>query len=734
MRMILAILMLLPSLNAAVAQDLKPKIIGQKDLSTNQGQPITIQLTDLYIEEEEVKAPKGDKGDKGDKHHVNGRTMLYPDGYMLKISAGADYSVSGNTITPDPAFTGVLTAGVRVKNEKYSSNKFELKLTVVPVPTAAKNIPPVITGQFPLSTKKNTPITVSLSDLMVTDPDNAYPVGFILLISPGEHYTAAGNVVAPSRDYTGTITVKLTVNDGTSDSPPFDLKIGVVEAQNVSPQIVGQIPLSISVNQSVAIVRTQLNVVDPDNNYPEDFSLTVFPGEHYTLNNSTVSPESDFTGELAVKVTVNDGNSSSNVFEIKIMVVEGPNAKPVIVGQTELKMIQGENLEIKFQNLLVEDPDNVYPDDFTMMIDTGDHYTLSNNTIAAEEGYIGILDVKISVSDAHNWSDPFKLKIEVIPEGRLAIIGQTSLEMQEDSSLTLDLSHLLVADPDNLYPQGFSLHVNPGDNYDVSNATVKPHRDFFGKLTVPVSVSKGASASPVYFLLLMVTPVNDAPRLLNIETEPLVINRGGPLALSSSIEVIDPDDDHLLFAEIGIDPAGYEKGKEELNFDVSENIHGVFEPDSGTLFLFGRASLSEYQGVLRSVKYDFKDSADSPGPFGSKKVTFTVNDGKMNSLTSARAILFNTGPGIEIPTAFTPNNDFANDTWKITVNDFGDMSTRIRVYDRKGNLVFQSNGFQNEWDGQFNGSPLPAGVYFFTIEMHLPQKSINYKGTVSILR
>jgi gliding motility-associated-like protein len=97
--------------------------------------------------------------------------------------------------------------------------------------------------------------------------------------------------------------------------------------------------------------------------------------------------------------------------------------------------------------------------------------------------------------------------------------------------------------------------------------------------------------------------------------------------------------------------------------------------------------------------------------------------------------MFETQLALQIPSAFTPNNDQANDTWKITpMKQVERLSAFVRVYDKRGNTVFESSGLENEWDGIFNGSPLPADVYFYTIEMDLSYRKISYKGVVAILR
>ena len=112
-----------------------------------------------------------------------------------------------------------------------------------------------------------------------------------------------------------------------------------------------------------------------------------------------------------------------------------------------------------------------------------------------------------------------------------------------------------------------------------------------------------------------------------------------------------------------------------------------------------------------------------------------LSDGKDISDLYERTILLDRDITLDIPSAFTPNNDLANDTWKITTRRQVDgLKTFIRVYNQKGQLVFETSDMQNEWDGAFNGAPLPADVYFYTIEMDLSYTKLSYKGIVSILR
>lgn len=837
MRVVASIFFILFSILTADAQNVKPEIVGQKDLSTKQGQPITIKLTDLYVEEKAVdngpdndggadngeddnedadqdeddaggdqdsdndkdndedkdddkdnqdggegndkdnedgedaddkkdnddkgkddkdKGNKGNKGDKDDKKNKgdnkdkndnkdkgkgnkndkgggkNGRT--FPEGYTLVVFAGEGYTLSGSTVTPDASFTGVLVVKVQVKNQNYSSNKYNLKITVLPDAQTPENQRPVITGQKTISTKQGTAVTLKFSDLVVSDPDDTYPEGFTLRLVNGSNYSINGATVTPSTGFTGTLTVPAIVNDGKDESEPYNLTITVTPG-NVRPIITGQMPLSISRNQSITLVLSHLKVTDPDNRFPDDFTLTVFPGNNYTFSNSTVKPDANFTGELVVKTSVHDGKTSSEVYDLRITVTGGMNIKPVITGQTGLKIVEGESLEIKLTHIVVADADNKFPEDFSMKILTGNHYSVNESRITPAQNFLGLLHVAITVNDGQTSSDPFILKVQVVPKNRLEIIGQKNLYVAEDSSLTLKLTDLLVNDPGNTYPAGFSFQILKGANYTTKNGTIMPEPDFFGNLTVSIQVAKDGSASAPFSLLVVVTPVNDAPVLANLEEEPLVISGAGPWILTSAAEVVDPDDEHLLFAEVAFDSASYEPGKDELLFEGKENIHAVFDPASGILFLLGKATSGEYQELFRSLKYRYTVTADSMKQHASKKIHFRMNDGKDMSLTYERVLLLETDVALEIPTAFTPNNDHANDTWKITPRKNEDGFTAfVRVYDKRGNMVFESNRLEVEWDGHFNGSPLPADVYFYTIEMDLSYTKINYRGIVSILR
>ena len=72
---------------------------------------------------------------------------------------------------------------------------------------------------------------------------------------------------------------------------------------------------------------------------------------------------------------------------------------------------------------------------------------------------------------------------------------------------------------------------------------------------------------------------------------------------------------------------------------------------------------------------------------------------------------------LEVPNIFTPNGDGINDVFTIGNLSFGDQETfvEVNIYNRWGDLVFQSNNFNFKWNGANSGQQSAEGVYFWVI-------------------
>jgi gliding motility-associated-like protein len=516
----------------------------------------------------------------------------------------------------------------------------------------------------------------------------------------------------------------------------FNFLAGAQGPSNKKPHIVGQDFLAVNEDQSLTVLMTHLTVQDPDDwFYPWGFSMTIYPGQNYTYSGHVVTPATNFTGKLAVQVSVHDGVDESNRYNLEIT-VNPVNDRPIITGHDALSTNEDQAIGVQLSHLKVSDPDNRYPDDFTLHLRGGNNYSVEGNLIVPQAGFSGTLSVNVVVHDGQLESQPYVLPIEVKPVDRVPeITGQVTLQVNEDESIAIQLNHLTVVDQDSNYPEGFTLTLLAGENYVVSNSAVTPSPDFSGKLTVKLTVSDGKNTSKPFNLAISVTPANDIPRIANLETEPVFYGSTDASApLSQTVTVSEVDGDSIMFAEVGIRSEGYIATIDKLIYipPANSRIRGVFDANTGVLTLLGQASPAAYTTALRSVHFQ------TLAPTGARKILYIVaNDGKSDSETSERLLLFGRAAvSLDIPAGFTPNGDTWNDTWKIvplkSEEEFS--GARIQVYNKAGVLVYESVGFESEWDGRLNGELLPADTYFYTIDLNINAPEGYLKGLVTILR
>ncbi len=85
---------------------------------------------------------------------------------------------------------------------------------------------------------------------------------------------------------------------------------------------------------------------------------------------------------------------------------------------------------------------------------------------------------------------------------------------------------------------------------------------------------------------------------------------------------------------------------------------------------------------------------------------------------------------IEMPNSFTPNNDGTNDMWNLDFSSYSNGS--IQVYSKWGNLVWESSGTMLSWDGTYNGQVLPAGTYYYILD--IDNGTLTQNGPVTIVK
>ncbi|MEP6597342.1 MAG: gliding motility-associated C-terminal domain-containing protein [Ginsengibacter sp.] len=90
---------------------------------------------------------------------------------------------------------------------------------------------------------------------------------------------------------------------------------------------------------------------------------------------------------------------------------------------------------------------------------------------------------------------------------------------------------------------------------------------------------------------------------------------------------------------------------------------------------------------------------------------------------------------VQMPNAFSPNNDGLNDLYKPVL---GCVPTtfNLSVYNKFGQSVFMTKDYKNYWNGTVNGKPLPAGAYVYVLKTNSEtlQKIQQLHGSIILIR
>jgi gliding motility-associated-like protein len=116
------------------------------------------------------------------------------------------------------------------------------------------------------------------------------------------------------------------------------------------------------------------------------------------------------------------------------------------------------------------------------------------------------------------------------------------------------------------------------------------------------------------------------------------------------------------------------------------------------------------------------------------KVELTAGNSNCN-ITTSHILKVVPSCNIEMPNAFTPNNDGLNDLL-YPLNTSHTNEIDFKVYNRYGQIVFQSNHGNLKWDGKYKSFEQPEGTYIWTLQFIISTtgKKTTQKGKVLLIR
>ncbi|RXK81399.1 PKD domain-containing protein [Filimonas effusa] len=99
-----------------------------------------------------------------------------------------------------------------------------------------------------------------------------------------------------------------------------------------------------------------------------------------------------------------------------------------------------------------------------------------------------------------------------------------------------------------------------------------------------------------------------------------------------------------------------------------------------------------------------------------------------------KVVVFSTQPDIFVPTAFTPNADGKNDILRPILVGMKRLDF-FRIYNRWGQLLFNTSEIGRGWDGTYEGSKQGSGTYVFVTQaVNYKDELVEKKGTIVLIR
>lgn len=136
--------------------------------------------------------------------------------------------------------------------------------------------------------------------------------------------------------------------------------------------------------------------------------------------------------------------------------------------------------------------------------------------------------------------------------------------------------------------------------------------------------------------------------------------------------------------------------------------------------------------------YFWSNGSDSQGLSVDEQGDYWVEVKDWNSCTNSDTVYVKVFE-YYIPNAFTPNGDGLNDIFRV-VGQYRDINFSMHIYNRWGQLVFQSSDIDQGWDGTFRNQTAESDTYVWILQVDflgediITNGDVVLKGTVTLVK
>ncbi len=182
--------------------------------------------------------------------------------------------------------------------------------------------------------------------------------------------------------------------------------------------------------------------------------------------------------------------------------------------------------------------------------------------------------------------------------------------------------------------------------------------------------------------------------------------------------------------------------KDTFSTTVTVNPTITIDATTSSYFAYNGVSIQfNTSGTFDSISWtptQYLDEPNLPNPTANiyQDITYTIyaEDTATGCFaTDTLNIRYEGCLGMDMPSAFSPNNDGENDILR-PLGYKAEFFKSMQVYNRWGEKVYESNDVNSGWDGYYKGVQQEIGTYVFILIGSCDGKEKNNQGNVSLLR
>jgi gliding motility-associated-like protein len=624
--------------------------------------------------------------------------------YSLVSGAGSDdnskFTIAGNTLKAADAFDYETKSSYKIRIQTSDVAGFyfqkEFTLTIVNV-----NEVPTAIVLSNASIDENNAIGATIGTLSTTDRDAGDSFSYSLVSGTGStdnsKFTISGNTLKAAEAFDfetkSNYSIRIQTSDAGGLSFQKEFTLLVVNV-NEAPTAIALSNATIDENKLIGVPLGNFATTDPDAGDSFTYKLVSGVGSDdnskFTIagNNTLIATEAfDFEIKSSYSIRIQTSDAGGLSFQKEFtMTIVNVNEAPTAIALSNATIDENNAIDASIGTLASTDPDA--GDSFTYSLVNGagstdnSKFTISGNTLKAAE----VLDfetkstysIRIQTSDAGGlrFQKTINISVKNINDSPSAIvISRTNLF--ETNPINQIIGLLSSTDQDAGDTHTYSLISGAGatDNADfnLSGNQLRASKvfSFASKSSYSIRI-RTTDNSGISFDKAFSVTISQLPKLTGTGNE-----SGSQIktAASTSPKI----------------SKGYTSN---LQVSGSDLVSYSWTPSSGL-------SSSSIANPIAELTETTTYSVLVTNSFGSS-VTLNITVEVMED--------FN----LVVSNFVSPNGDGANDTWQIeNLNNY--PNNELVISDRNNNILYRQKNYSNNWDGQYNGSILPTGTYYYLL-------------------